>query len=311
MALIQFNNAKLANGQLGVLQVSGLNSDILRIYDLISENEFVIGVAGLVVDVDVTAEWNETKTFGKMDPIATYKTTTKSYKIGFAINDNAQNILNLFSQLMYPSFAAFPKTPDALTGAQDLKNRFGLILNAPLFKLYHSTFLSDFTQPKPGAKDPDSAKKAGILGYIKDLKFERSQNGFQSPTTEVSFKPEGFNANIKSHFITFTFVPLHQALLDRQNDNFRKNFPLNSNGFETSTNAQASTYQNRLVNSKLSELFSVKQQQVAGAEIPEAPAAPEPPVEETTPAPAATPEATPAASTDTLNAAPVGAPRGP
>jgi hypothetical protein len=120
--IVQVNDTNISNLPANIqLPNSVKGSDKIVFYDLISDTNFVFNVAGVTIEHTITPEWNETKTFGKMDPIATYKGTSRKLKVGFTINLEQRKTINTLTQLMYPSFL---KTIQPVTPSQQ---RFGLI----------------------------------------------------------------------------------------------------------------------------------------------------------------------------------------
>ena len=232
MATIEFvNDGNVTNLPSNIqLPNSAKGSDVIVFYDLISDTNFVFNVAGVSVEHTISPEWNETRTFGKMDPIATYKGTTRKLKVGFTINLNQRKTINTLAQLMYPSFL---KTKDAVTDSQQ---RFGLIFNVPIIKLYYSNGITNFSiTPDDESKEAD---KYGLLGYITGFTIQSKEGGFTTPSILSSFQP-GSGATIRNQKVSFDFTPLHESLLDRQDSNFRSNFIFSGAGdTKTGVNTQ-------------------------------------------------------------------------
>jgi hypothetical protein len=303
---------KWGAGQEAAPTVSG---EGFYIYDLISDVEYRINVVGLVVQQTIDAEWNEAYTFGKMDPISTYKGTKRSFQIGFVIATNAYNNLNILNQLMYPSFI---KTKQSSTGggisAETARQRFGLVFNVPVLKIFHNTFLYDFTKGEPGETSEGVAKDNGLLGYIKDLKIESLKGGFRQPGVEY-FSVDGVSGvssvqnDSKSYKVSFVFTPLHQNLLDRQDENFRKNFPYRGS-FDTDSRVSDNAAQVRLKNAKLDEFFTFSNATITSTPAPAATAAaaPVPATPAATAAGTAAGTPAPAAGTPSVDKPPAPAP---
>ena len=287
MATIEFvNDGNVTNLPSNIqLPNSAKGSDVIVFYDLISDTNFVFNVAGVSVEHTISPEWNETRTFGKMDPITTYKGTTRKLKVGFTINLNQRKTINTLAQLMYPSFLKSVQK-DPATPAQQ---RFGLIFNVPIIKLYYSNGITNFSSPpNDDPETKNNADRYGLLGYITGFSIQSKEGGFTTPSILSSFQP-GSGATIRNQKVSFDFTPLHESLLDRQDSNFRSNFIFSGAG-DTKTGVNAELGKARLVNSKLEEVF-----QYAGSGIvfgpPDTPKIrpPEAPAPKTTPAPTLTP----------------------
>ena len=285
MATIEFvNDGNVTNLPSNIqLPNSAKGSDVIVFYDLISDTNFVFNVAGVSVEHTISPEWNETRTFGKMDPIATYKGTTRKLKVGFTINLNQRKTINTLAQLMYPSFL---KTKDAVTDSQQ---RFGLIFNVPIIKLYYSNGITNFSiTPDDESKEAD---KYGLLGYITGFTIQSKEGGFTTPSILSSFQP-GSGATIRNQKVSFDFTPLHESLLDRQDSNFRSNFIFSGAG-DTKTGVNTQLGATRLVNSKLGSVFQYAANAILGGQAEDPPIATEgtdtPPATEAPPAPTLTP----------------------
>ena len=267
--LVEVNDSNIKNLPSNIqLPNSAKGSDKIIFYDLISDTNFVFNVAGVSIEHTISPEWSETRTFGKMDPIATYKGTTRKLKVGFTINLDQRKTINTLAQLMYPSFIQSVQKKDS---ASPVQQRFGLIFNVPVIKLYYSNGISNFSIP------PDNESKEahiyGLLGYITGFSIQGKEGGFTTPSTLSAFQP-GSGASIRNQKVSFDFTPLHESLLDRQDSNFRSNFIFSGAG-DTKTNVSADLGAKRLINSKLYEVF---QYSVSGiAEGPPTPPAPNDP----------------------------------
>ena len=262
-------------------------SDKIVFYDLISDTNFVFNVAGVTIEHTISPEWNETKTFGKMDPIATYKGTTRKLKVGFTINLDQRKTINTLTQLMYPSFLKTKQT-DTPTPSQQ---RFGLIFNVPVIKLYYSNGISNFDKaPSTAEETKFNADEYGLLGYITGFSIQSKEGGFTTPSTLSSFQPAG--VTLRNQKVSFDFTPLHESLLDRQDTNFRSNFIFSGAG-DTKTAVNNTLGNNRLTNSKLGEVFQYAASGLTGTTqvIPTDPnsLSTAPPAAEETPAPTITP----------------------
>ena len=285
MAVVDVNDANIGNLPANiVLPNSAKGSDQIVFYDLISDTNFVFNVAGVSIEHTISPEWNETRTFGRMDPIATYKGTTRKLKVGFTINLNQRKTINTLAQLMYPSFL---KTKGAVTPSQQ---RFGLIFNVPIIKLYYSNGISNFSEGLP-EEGTQKADKYGLLGYITGFSIQSKEGGFTTPSTLSGFQP-GSGPTLRNQKISFDFTPLHESLLDRQDSNFRSNFIFSGAG-DTKTGVDAVLGATRLTNAKLGVVFQYAANAILGGQANEQPSVAEeastPPAAEAPPAPTLTP----------------------
>jgi hypothetical protein len=215
-----------------------------------------------------------------MDPIATYKGTTRKLKVGFTINLNQRKTINTLAQLMYPSFIKSVQKKDPASPAQQ---RFGLIFNVPVIKLYYSNGISNFSEGLP-EEGTQKADKYGLLGYITGFSIQSKEGGFTTPSTLSGFQP-GSGPTLRNQKVSFDFTPLHESLLDRQDSNFRSNFIFSGAG-DTNTNVSAELGIKRLTNSKLGAVFQYAASSIV-ADPPETPPATPPatpPVQEAPPA---------------------------
>ena len=191
-----------------------------------------------------------------MDPISTYKGTTRKLKVGFTINLDQRKTINTLTQLMYPSFLKTKQT-DTPTPSQQ---RFGLIFNVPVIKLYYSNGISNFNI-SPDAESQE-ADKHGLLGYITGFSIQSKEGGFTTPSTLSSFQPAG--VTLRNQKVSFDFTPLHESLLDRQDTNFRSNFIFSGAG-DTLTDVTTNLGQTRLTNAKLGVVFQYAANAILGA----------------------------------------------
>lgn len=284
--LVEVNDSNIKNLPSNIQVPNSVGgSDKIIFYDLISDTNFVFNVAGVSIEHTISPEWSETRTFGKMDPIATYKGTTRKLKVGFTINLDQRKTINTLAQLMYPSFIKSVQKKDPASPAQQ---RFGLIFNVPVIKIYYSNGISNFSIPPDGKSK--EADKYGLLGYITGFTIQSKDGGFTTPSTLSAFQP-GSGTSIRNQKVSFDFTPLHESLLDRQDSNFRSNFIFSGAG-DSLTDVTGDLGRSRLVNSKLGEVF-----QYAASGIVETPeetpaldeAASPPPTTEAPPAPTLTP----------------------
>lgn len=253
------------------------NAERLYIYDLISEGEHRIAVQNLVVQQNIDAKWSESYTFGKMDPISTYQSTQRSFQIGFVTAAHAYITINTLTQLMYPSFVKSLGATNSTggTAAAAAQKRFGLVFNVPIVKIFHSTFIFDYNYNRATPAEQGLAKPGGLLGYIKNLKIEGLKGGFRYDR-ERAFDPgslapptgqDSQKQDSQKYKISFDFIPLHQSLLDRQNENFRKSFPYPAPGsYDTATDVSTDTAVVRLKNAKLNEFFEFQSSTLTSAQ---------------------------------------------
>jgi len=144
------------------------------------------------------ADWNQNFVFGRMDPIGTYKRTTRNINIGFSVQaydfKEAKNNLgrmSLLTRMMYPAF-------DAGEGESQDKgncsNRSSVIRGGPLVKMKLLNWAST-----GGGSDAEST---GLLGWINGVSF--------LPDLAVGVFQEELNIYPKKFDINFTFTVVHQ-----------------------------------------------------------------------------------------------------
>ena len=165
----------------------------------IPSGHFVAFKAALTTFTDsFQSDWNQSFVFGRMDPIGTYKRTTRSMQIGFSVaaygyGEAKNNLgrLSLLSQMMYPSFDS------------DTEGEGATMRGSPLVQI---KFLN-------WAGVPGGAE--GLLGWIDGVTFapDLSAGTFshESDDSDNAIFPKKFD-------ITFRFVVLHSHQLGWNND---------------------------------------------------------------------------------------------
>lgn len=137
-------------------------------------------------------EWNSEYVFGRMDPIATYKNTQRSITCGFTMpaedEEEAISIHDRFTSLLaltYPNFSVNAASGNAT------------IASVPLFKVKYANHIMDAN----ASVESQSAKDAGLLGYINEFKYE--------PNNDSNFFVKDGAIYRQSLNCTFNFTPLH------------------------------------------------------------------------------------------------------
>jgi hypothetical protein len=151
-----------------------------------------------------SSQWDRTEVFGRMDPIPTYKRTTRVVNVSFgvmaaSIKEAQLNLekMSLMEQMMYPMMEG------------ELKESVGdptvVMTGAPLLKVRMMNWIGD------GNFGGGSAEDSGLLGWIDNLNFvpKLELGVFEGETILASTNniyPKGFD-------ISFNLNVVHQEVI--------------------------------------------------------------------------------------------------
>ena len=128
---------------------------------------------------DYRSDWARKEVYGRMDPIATFKKTTRTISVGFkvvasSVQEAEQNMrrISLLLQMLYPSYES-PALQGSTTSADKKESVVSTIKGSPLFKV---KFLNWITNSY-GGLNVVSAEDGGLLGYIDGFSFTPQLDG--------------------------------------------------------------------------------------------------------------------------------------
>ena len=207
----------------------------------VSLNRTPIGATAILIPVEdleigqtFSPSYQKSAVYGRMDPIVTYKNTTRSMQISFkcqahhvfdkpsGVINNIRNI-NVLTQLLYPTYFQHGTTvkgdPAAILGAP------------PFFRIRYGNYVGSFDQGGSFMGESES----GITGYI-----ESFQHKLGRIPKNVAFGKQGNDAGYRALpreiGVTFTFHVIHDKLVGWYNGEFSPNgygynFPYNAGEF--------------------------------------------------------------------------------
>ncbi len=148
------------------------------------------------------AQWNRNEVYGRMDPIGTYKRTTRQIQIGLSVmaasfqeaEENFKRI-SLLVQMHYPSFGTDGR--DNKKGAQRADSS-PTLRGGPLWKM---RFLNWVGNGSPGVE----AKDTGLLGWSDGVDYV--------PNLEMGVFQDGLNIYPKNYEINLRFTVVHENKL--------------------------------------------------------------------------------------------------
>lgn len=115
---------------------------------------------------DFKSSWTPITVLGKMDPISTYKNTSRTISVGFDVpNESIQQAMENMQKIdalikgMYPVYSS-----DGGVGGTYV------IGSPPMFRVKFANFISNVTQTDEIPTD-DNSLKSGLLCHIPDFKF--------------------------------------------------------------------------------------------------------------------------------------------
>lgn len=137
----------------------------IEFYHLVSDTSVAFRAFLTQFEDQFSSEWNEETVFGRMDPISTFKRTTRKISLGWeVVADSAQQAQNnlvkisTLVRMLYPSYNS-----GGTTSAGTPKPSSTHISGAPLMKLRFMNLVGDTNN----ASDTGApAKDSGLLGYV-------------------------------------------------------------------------------------------------------------------------------------------------
>ena len=117
-----------------------------------------------------TSNWNSTEVYGKMDPISTFKSTTRVINISF-------DIPNFASEILYNNSAL----DDLISGLYPIYNKndngTSLMTSPPLFRIKFANLIENngYKQKKdksPEDNSDDPKLEKGLLGFFKSFDYK-------------------------------------------------------------------------------------------------------------------------------------------
>lgn len=147
------------------------------------------------------AQWNRNEVYGRMDPIGTYKRTSRQITLGFSVmassfQEAEENLrrISLLAQMHYPSMDVGNQSKKGGTKGDNSPTMRG----GPLWKL---RFLNWIGNDKPGLK----ASTSGLMGWSDGIQF--------APNLEMGVFQDGLNIYPKNYEVQFTFNVVHEKTL--------------------------------------------------------------------------------------------------
>jgi hypothetical protein len=148
------------------------------------------------------AQWNRNEVYGRMDPIGTYKRTSRQITLGFSVmassfQEAEENLrrISLLAQMHYPSMdVGNQNKPGGIKGSDNSPTMRG----GPLWKL---RFLNWIGNGEPGLK----ASTSGLMGWSDGIQF--------APNLEMGVFQDGLNIYPKNYEVQFTFNVVHEKTL--------------------------------------------------------------------------------------------------
>jgi hypothetical protein len=112
--------------------------------------------------------WNQEKVYGRIDPVATFDSTTRTINVAWDIPahdfQDAKNNLHKCSvliQMLYPSYSGTSEITSVPGGESTTVTNSNTIKKTPLIKLKYANLISQFTQ----------GSDEGLLGYITSVSW--------------------------------------------------------------------------------------------------------------------------------------------
>jgi len=179
------------HGDAGTNTLANKLNQYIDIYHIPSGRSVAFKAALTQFQDNFKADWQQNYVFGRMDPIGTYKRTTRTLNVGFSVQaadfDEAKNNLgrlSLLSQMMYPSF---DMGEEGGTSAGSAVMRGG-----PLVKIKFLNWIGD-------------GNGQWLMGWIDGVSF--------IPDLAMGVFQEGTNIYPKKFDITFMFFVVHEEQL--------------------------------------------------------------------------------------------------
>jgi hypothetical protein len=163
------------------------------------------------------SNWNQEKVFGRIDPIATFDSTTRTINVAWDIPaydlEDAKNNLHkcaVLIQMLYPSYVGTLDGGSATQGTQSSTNS-NTMQKTPLIKLKYANLISNFSN-----NGPDE----GLLGYITTVSWNPNIEAgmFTDPSGGAQLYPKLIQ-------LSCDFNVLHQDNIVLNGEVAQPNFP--------------------------------------------------------------------------------------
>jgi hypothetical protein len=195
MSIGNYSTSEVSQLKFTSAMVSGVNVTFMAFLKSFSQN--------------FTSEWSTETVYGRNDPIAMFRGTTRNLSLGWTVpagnlEDSKSNLekFEKLTQMVYPNYGAEDKKNNSSTNAL-------VITKTPLIRLKFANLINDSA----------GSQADGLLGYITSLSWNPAldMGMFTDGTTKLY--PKVFDLDIQ-------FGVLHEHDLGFVNGNFRtKKFP--------------------------------------------------------------------------------------
>ncbi len=199
--------------------MDGFTKDRINIYAVHTTQRFLFfAYLNNFSDV-VNSNWNSEVVYSKMDPIYTYRNTTRKISLGFSVPSYTEveaiynfNLMNSLMDNLYPLYEE--RDPSCTNGNKPASESKGtaIILAPPLFRIKFKNLL---------LADDTAMDSKGLLGWIDSLTF--------SPDFESGVYISDENIYPKSFKINFNFNVMHEIFVGHTAvDRLYHNLPLDT-----------------------------------------------------------------------------------
>lgn len=137
------------------------------------------------------SEWKPETVYGRMDPIAIFKNTSRSIKISFDIPNNSINeAIENMSKLDFLIRGLYPIYEEGPQGTS-------IISAPPMFRVKFANLISNVT-----VTDDGTSLKSGLLCYIPNFDFmPKVDSGFFTTSNDEQIIPKLFSATLNLNII--------------------------------------------------------------------------------------------------------------
>jgi hypothetical protein len=170
-----------------------------------------------------SSEWNTSQVYGRMDPIATFKRTSRKINVGFqvpavSVQEAEQNMtrMSLLLQMLYPSFDSTSlsgmEATTVNTGPQDpSRETISTIKGSPLFKIKFLNWIKGSSYETMSAENGSTstegkigldAQSSGLMGFVEGFSF--------APDLDAGVFQAGLELWPKLMTINFAFNVIHE-----------------------------------------------------------------------------------------------------
>ena len=181
----------------------------IEFYQLVSDTSVAFRAFLTQFEDQFSSEWNEETVFGRMDPISTFKRTTRKISLGWEVVadsvQQAQNNLVKVSTLVKMLYPSYNSGAPATGGSPQPSSTH--ISGAPLIKLRFMNLVGDMNN----ATDTGApAKESGLLGYVDGFTHAPIlEEGFIEHVSSAAGGTRGEQIYPKAIQLNCTFTVLH------------------------------------------------------------------------------------------------------